>query len=271
MFESSEKLLGRRMFRKIREMGLERYIEDVFIKKARNSSLIWGIFMYLGGAFGIIAGLYVIFGDSDMGMLSAIIFLALVGGGGIVIGSMMLFKSAPRKQDAYKEELAKRYGNYSTPLKEIGEKLLTEPIHVLEVSSKIFTVADWLVGFCKTQGAYFIRKSNIAAVIQSDDGTHIYGDDGSYYRAYFSKGLYSWEQAFMILGEDNPYLLTDGEPVVLDDGNIAPLEISPPKGVNNWEALIVKQFNKNKEEGRIADWAVGMLGDSDSHEEEDDE
>ena len=164
-----------------------------------------------------------------------------------------------RSPDDYKHELVKRYGDYRAVLKEIGEKIIAEDaeIHLLDKTG-VYAVADWLVVLCKSQGAHFIRKSEIAAIVGAS-GTEIIWDDGDTTGATFNDGAYSWEQAFMILAADNPNLLSNDDLFTLDDGSSARVDEPPSRlKASEWRKLVANQYVKNKQAGIVANWAKSM-------------
>ena len=250
--------MNKKMISMIRDIGLESYIEDVFIKKARRTNLIWSWSFFVLGILLLLGGFYGGFVDpvEDFGTTGGVILIG-IGAGGLVIGWLLHPSVGKRSPDDYKQELTKRYGDYRAALKEIGDKIIADDaeIHVLDRSG-IYAVADWMVVLCKSQGVHFIRKSEIAAII-GGSGTDIIWDDGTMTGATFSEGDYSWEQAFLILAVDNPYLLSNDDLFTLDDGSSALVDKGPPLRMKDseWRKLIADQYVKNKSAGIVANWA----------------
>jgi len=225
--------MNSKVIEQIKTMGLENYIDNVFAKKAKGANLALFLFFLLGGVF---LGVIGVAGDWGFGIVLGVISL--------VIAFLCLKKKAP-KQGAYKEALAKRYGDTAVVLKEIEDLLANGQVHTLDRDG-FAAVAGWLVVMCKMQGVHFIRKTDIAAVFGTNSGTGIVCDDGKEFTCYFNNGDYAWDEAFYLLAAENPFLLSNDDLIINAKGAQVPLE----KLLGKKEAidLIVKQYRNNKAE-----------------------
>ena len=254
--------MNQRTINKIRQMGFENYIDNKFSKKSKraNAVLIW--FFILGGI--IFAGL---------GLLTLIVPETTWGPFvSIAVGLACFFlawkcRSKPVDNAVYKTELTKRHDDYKAVLKEIDEKFATEEVHWLDAG--FIAINDWLIVLCTMQGAHFVHKSEIAAILGTNNGTIIVWDDGQTFTAYFNNGNYKWDEAFLIAAMGNPYLLSNDDLVVNSKGETVTAEVVLKEKESS--QLIVRQFLENKEAGVTAYWADAFIEFEEDDNEEDDE
>jgi len=91
---------------KIRKMGLEGYVDNVFSRKAKRSNIYLILFMLLGGLGLGALGLFA----TESGGGTAL--LVLLGMGALVVGILLCFKGTKVDTSSYKDELTRRHGDY---------------------------------------------------------------------------------------------------------------------------------------------------------------
>ena len=252
--------MSQRTINKIKQMGFEDYVDNIFSKKSKrtNAVLIW--FFILGGIMFTGAGLLTLIApETTWGPLVAI---------AIGLASFFLawkWRSKPTDNAIYKEELKKRHGDYKAILKEIDEKFATEAAHWLDAG--FIAIDDWLIVLCTMQGAHFVHKSEIAAILGTSSGTLIIWDDGQSFTAYFNNGNYKWDEAFLIAALGNPYLLSNDDLVVNAKGETVTADAILKGKEADKLKLIVAQFLKNKEAGIVAYWAEDFIDPAEDAEE----
>jgi hypothetical protein len=95
------------------------------------------------------------------------------------------------------------------------------------------------------QGAHFIRKSEIAAIVGTNSGTKIVWDNGMMFTAYFNNGSYSWDESCYMLAADNPFLLSNGDVVTNSKGAVVTIEAVLSE--KEFGRLIAQQFLSNRD------------------------
>jgi len=237
--------MNKRTISRIQQIGLEGYVDNDFRKKSKrtNRILMWTFFLL--GILMVLVGLVAATGSVGVG-----VFLIIVGLGGIFIGWLFKIPGKTNPGLDYKEVLTRRHGDYKKVLKEIETQLTVRVFSQLD--GGFYATEDWLVILCSQQGTHFLHKSEIAAIIGTNHGTEIVWDDGQSFTAYFNNGEHKWDDAFMILAGNNPYLLSHGDFITTPEGELAPVE-NPVKNGDRMK-LIAEQFLSNKEAGVVAGW-----------------
>ena len=248
------------MLNKIRKMGLEGYVDNTFSKKARRSNIILILFFLLGGVG--LAALGIFATESGGGAF----FLVLLGIGALIFGIKLCFKGTKVDTSGYKDELTRRHGDYKAVLREIESRIFSEPVHLLDAG--FYSVTGWLIVLCSTKGAHFIRKTEIAAIIGTNNGTEIIWDNGKLFIAFFNSGSFSWDQAFYVLAHENPFLLSNGDLVVNAAG--IPMVIDNLAEDTNRPQLIAAQFQENVKIRLTGQWYGGIVLSEDASCEGDD-
>ena len=266
------KITNVKTLNKIREVGLEAYIDYYFQKRVlRKNAFIAFLFCLPGSvliiiammAMGIIGG----FGD-DTSVIGGILF-AVVGLVTIVLTQrtrLQRKKKILASGTGYKEELTRRFGDYRGVLNDIDTKFRSDDNDFRSIYDGTLAVADWLVVVCRRHGVHILHMSEIAGMImhqvRGNTGygssttlfVNIIGINGEHLQflpsdvsTLINDVCEWWTKDFMRLAKYNPYMLGINDLILNHAGERVPIQTS--HGEPTERELIIRQYLENKRLG----------------------